>query len=91
VAVLLSFCKPDERAILPTQHVTDECTQNFIDECAQRITDVDSKHVADQCSQRDAYVAVSQLLVVRVSDSSTDWVAVLLSFCKPDNRAILPT
>ena len=83
MAVLLSVCKPDERAILPTQHVTDEC--------AQRITDVDSKRVANQCSQHDAYVAVSQLLAVRVSDSSADWVSVLLSFCKPDDRAILPT
>jgi hypothetical protein len=40
---MLSFCKPDDQAILPTQ----------------RNTDVDSKRVADQCSQHDAYVAVS--------------------------------
>ena len=80
VVVLLSFCKPDDEAILPTRHVTDEC--------AQRDTDVDSKRVADQCSQHDAYVAVSQLLAVRVSDSSADLVAVLLSFCKPDDEAI---
>ncbi len=84
VAVLLSICKPDDEAIiLPTQHVADDC--------AQRNTDIDSKRVADQCSQHDAYVAVSQLLAVRVSDSSADWVAVLLSFCKPDDGAILPT
>ena len=60
-------------------------------ECAQRNTDVDSKRVAHQCSQRDVYVAVSQLLAVRVSDSSADWVAVLLSFCKPGDQTLLPT
>ncbi len=64
--------KSDDLAILPTQNVTDEC--------AQRNTNVDSKHVADQCSQLDAYIAVSKLLAVQVSDSSADWVAVLLSF-----------
>ena len=34
---------------------------------------------------------MSQLLAVRVFDSSADWVAVLLSFCKQDDQAILPT
>ncbi len=74
-----SFCaipskvsKSDDLAILPTQKVTDECAQHNIN--------VDSKHVADQCSQRDAYIAVSKLLAVQISDSSADWVAVLLSF-----------
>ena len=62
--------KSDDLAILPTQDVTDECAQR----------NVDSKHVADQCSQLDAYFAVSKLLAVQVSDSSADWVAVLLSF-----------
>ena len=64
--------KSDDQAILPTQ--------NVIDECAQRNTDIDSKRVADQGSQHDAYIAVSKLLAVRISDSSADWVAVLLSF-----------
>ncbi len=69
-AIPSKVSKSDNLAILPTQNVTDECAQR----------NVDSKHVADQCSQRDAYIAVSKLLAVQVSESSADWVAVLLSF-----------
>ena len=74
--------KSDDLAILPTQKVTDECAQHNIN--------VDSKHVADQCSQRDAYIAVSKLLAVQISDSSADWVAVLLSFSAWDRSRPSP-
>jgi len=75
-AVVLSFRQSDDRATSRPS--------------ASR-TNVGSKRGSDLRSQHGCYIAVAQLLAVRVSDGSADMREFVLSFRKYDDRAVQTT